>query len=258
VPAARAHAVNPPDALATGLSDWFTYLGGLADKGPLGSDLTGTTLDVGGVNGLDLAGLVAKINTQSWASASSVSDVASALDGMDGAIGAWHFDTSASTTGNGLGVTVQMQVTRTVDVGLSLADPSTSPAFELSSPSGVSATLTAQLNFTVERDNGGIVWIDRTDTSPSFTIGVSASIPDLTKITGGLGVLGISLGAGSSFSLTGEIETTFADPNGDGKLTFANPAELTASGSAGGVAVPAIKPGGSLFGTLVLAGQSCR
>jgi Ca2+-binding RTX toxin-like protein len=243
-----------PDALATGLTNWFNYLGGLSDKGPLASDLTGTTLDVGGANGLDLAGLAAKINTQSWSTASSVSDIASALNGMDGDIGAWHFDTVAATAAGGLGVSVQMTVTRTVDVGLSLNDPSSTPPFNLSSPNGVGATLTAQLNFTAERDNGTTVWIDHTNNSPSFSVGVDAVIPDLTKITGALGILGITLSA-STFHLNGEIDTSFGDPNGDGKLTFDSPAELTADGSAGGVAVPAIAPGGSLSGSLTLAGQ---
>src|SRR5690606_20296697 len=102
----------------------------------------------------------------------------------------------------------------------------------------------------------GTTWIERGASSPSLTIGVDASIPDLTKITGAVGILGVTLGAGSAFHLTGEIDTTFGDPNGDGKLTFTGPTELAADGSAGGVAVPALKPGGTLAGTLVLAGQS--
>jgi hypothetical protein len=66
----QARAVDPPDPITGGITQWFSYLGGLANKGPLAADLTGTTLDVGGPNGLDLKGLAGQLNGESWATAS--------------------------------------------------------------------------------------------------------------------------------------------------------------------------------------------
>ncbi|HZC70152.1 MAG TPA: calcium-binding protein, partial [Jatrophihabitans sp.] len=252
-------SAGPVDPLATGLVQWFSYLGGLADKGALGTDLTGTTLDVGGTNGLDLAGLAGQLNSESWSTASSVDAIAGALDGLDGTHGAWQLSTSANTAANGHGVAVDMQITRTVDVGLSLDDPAKS--FALSSPTGVRATLTAHLVFTAERDDSDPAhfWIDHGTSTPTFTAGVSANIPDGSQINAALGILGVSV-SNTDFQLTGSIDVSFADPNGDGKLDFTeadgSDGELSAKGSAGGVATPSVAPGGSLDGDLTLAGQS--
>jgi Ca2+-binding RTX toxin-like protein len=262
-----AKASGPPAHIVSGLQDWFTYLGGLANAGAFGSDLTGTTLDVGGANGLDLKGLAAAVNAASdWTTADTAGGVASALDGLDGDFGSapkWHLDTTAShTSASGVDrIDVSTTITRTVDVGLGLHDPSTS--FDLTSPSGVSAQLSATLSFTAA-DDGTSFWIDHTATSaPSLGIGVTAALDPSATISAGLGILGVTVSSPASapLTLTGHVTTGFADPNGDGRLDFTESdgttdGELKASGSAGGIATPTLDAGGTLHGDLTLTGQT--
>jgi Ca2+-binding RTX toxin-like protein len=262
-----AKASGPPAHIVSGLQSWFTYLGGLANAGAFGSDLTGTTLDVGGANGLDLKGLTDAVNAASdWTTADSVDGVASALNGLDGDFGSapkWHLTTTAtSSSASGVDrIAVSTTITRTVDVGLGLHDPST--AFELTSPSGVSAQLTATLSFTAA-DDGTNFWIDHTATSsPSLGVGVSASLDPSATISAGLGILGVTVTSPSTapLTLTGHVTTGFADPNGDGRLDFTESdgttaGELAAAGSAGGIATPTLDAGGTLSGDLTLTGQT--
>ena len=259
LPAMPTALATGEDPLATGIADWFTYLGGLADQGPLGSDLTGTTLNVGGEHGLDLAGLATALNGESWASATSADAVKSQLAALDGTdVGSWHVGEATSTLDHPASGTdrlaVSLTITRTVDTGLSLHDPSKD--FDLSSPTGVSATMTLTLAFTAEHDATGF-WIDHTTDTPSMDIAVDATMPTPANVRAAVGILGVTL-AGSSFSLNASIDTTFADPNGDGRLAFdegGSPGELAASGSAGGIATPQITSG-SLSGAFQLTGES--
>jgi Ca2+-binding RTX toxin-like protein len=253
-----ARAVDPPSPVAKGLVQWFAYLGGLSATGPFATDLTGTTLAVGGPAGLDLKGLTAEAVGKDWATATSTSDLVSKLNALDGTSGSWWFNTTASdaSVAGITRVTVSMTVTRSVATGLSLHDPG--QAFDLTSPAGVSAALSLSTSFTAD-DDGTNFWIEHDASSPSLAVHVGASIPTPGAIKAGLGILGVTLSA-ATFSLDGGITTAFADPNADGRLAFTEPGgaagELSSAGSAGGVAVPTVAPGGSLSGSLTLAGES--
>src|SRR5665647_1485335 len=96
-----ARAVDPPSPVATGLVQWFAYLGGLSATGPFATDLTGTTLAIGGPHGLDLKGLTAEAVGKDWATASTTSDLVSKLNALDGTAGSWSFDTTATDASAG-------------------------------------------------------------------------------------------------------------------------------------------------------------
>jgi Ca2+-binding RTX toxin-like protein len=176
------------------------------------------------------------------------------------------FSAVKATTGTLDSVSVGIHATRTLtSTALDITDTKPLapgyPPFSLASAGGVKLDLTLDAGFVLNYDSaaGGAGWLSRSGASPSLQVGASASIPTPAAVTGGLGILGISLGAGTTFSLSAQISTTWADPNNDGKLAFDEPGgaaddgELAAAGAAAGLVNPTLAAG-SVNASLVIAG----
>ncbi len=242
-------------ALVNLFDDLTTFVPQLAGVGQFAQAIP--TLDIvpGGENGMGLSTLLSEAKTSiltGLGGAADIDDFVAAIDGENGSISSGRnvsFTATKSTNGTVDSVTVGVQATRTINSGkLDISDDS--PAFTLSSGGGVHVELTLAASFVLNYDSSNpATWITRTGSTPSLTIGFSATIPTPANVTAGLGILGISLGTDTEFSLSGTVGSNWSDPNNDGRLAFEEPGggpddgELSAAGAGAGLVTAALTAG---------------
>jgi Ca2+-binding RTX toxin-like protein len=274
LPAPPARAADPEtDALRGVVSKLQTFVPGLAGVGRLGQQLPTLSVAPGGPAGIGLGTLlnesVAGVLGSGYTNAADVNALVSAINGKSGGISDGRtvsFTATKSSSGTVDTVTLGLHATRTISsTSLDITDTKPLapgyPPLSLASEGGVALALTLDASFGLSYDSsGGATWITSAANSPSLTVGAQASIPSPGAISAGLGVLGISLGAGTSFALDAHVSTGWSDPNNDGRLTFDEPGgtaddgELSAPGAGAGL-VTAGLASGSLNATLVIVAK---
>lgn len=139
---------------------------------------------------------------------------------------------------------------------LRLSDEAT--GLELSVTGGVEASLGATLQFSVEEDGTGEVWLVHDSTTPTPLLDVSVAAELSADAQAAIGILGVQL-TNSSLAISHHTVVTMNDPNNDGRLAFAgNDAELAAAGSLEGLvqAVLDETDGGSVSGEFTIGADT--
>jgi len=173
--------------------------------------------------GIGFSDLIKNALPARLAGANNFSDLAGALTGTGISLGSGRTANIAATGTTTAGtdqLAVTMDVTRSVTgVGVSLS--SQSPHIVFGSTDGVAVGLTLHAAFTFGYDTATrYLYLVKDNTSPVLSLDATASIPDLTKVHASIGILGVSLATGSTFTLSTNLAATFNDPNGDGKLAL--------------------------------------
>ncbi|PSK65090.1 Bifunctional hemolysin/adenylate cyclase [Micromonospora sp. MH33] len=105
----------------------------------------------------------------------------------------------------------------------------------------VSVTGWATLHLRARHTSAGETYLVRDGDTPRIDIDAAARLrADLDKATASVGILGVTVTAGSSLTARTHVKATVNDPNGDGKLAFdtasgAGTGELGATGSLSGL-----------------------
>src|SRR5206468_4229639 len=151
-------------------------------------------------------------------------------------------------------LTLGLTVTRTVSTGIRVS--ATTQPFDFTSAKGTGAAdgLSAAVSMTT---NVTLSYDDTADTawvvaSPSLAVDVNATPLSLTSVHAAIGILGVTLTAGSTYSASAHFVGALRDPNNDGRLTVGAGSELGTAGASSGlttIALPA-SGGGTLSGTL--------
>jgi Ca2+-binding RTX toxin-like protein len=269
-PSARA-ADAETDALVGLVDDVQGFVSELAEVGRFAQSLPTLAVAPGGPDGIGLDDLLTQARSSvinGIDSASNVDQFVDAIDGSSGDISAGRhisFTATKSTNGSLDSIAVSFEATRTIvstQLDIQGDDPIAPgyPPFTLASGGGVELELTLNGLFTLNHDSTDhLVWLTRDgSTTPSVSIHAEASIPTPSAVEAGLGILGVTLGDGTSYTLDATIGTSWADPNNDGRLAFdeaggSNNGELAADGAAAGIVSPSL--GGSLNATLVVVGR---
>jgi Ca2+-binding RTX toxin-like protein len=272
VPPRPAQAADPEtDGLRGLVTNLQTFVPGLAAVGRFGQPLPTLSVAPGSAAGIGLGTLlgqaVSSVLGSDYANAANVDALVSAINGKSGAITDGRtvsFTASKSTAGTVDTVTFGLHAIRKVSsTSLDITDNEPLapgyPPFSLASEGGVQLDLTLDASFALNYDSsgGGASWITHSSNSPSLTLDSIGSIPTLDAVQAGLGILGVTLGDGTSFNLTVHLATAWADPNNDGRLAFNEPGgtnddgELSAAGAAAGLVNPRLASG-SLDSTLVI------
>ncbi len=274
MPARPAQAADAEtDALRGVVADLEPFVAALAGVGRFGQPLPTLSLLPGSKAGVDLATLlsesVSSVLGSGYTGATNVNELVSAINGKSGTISEDRdvsFTAVKTTSGTVDTVTVGLHATRTISsAALDITDNKPLapgyPPFALASKGGVNVDLTLDASFALNYDSsGGAAWITHSGSSPSLTLDAVGSIPSLSAVQAGLGILGVSLGTGTGFNLTVHLATAWADPNNDGRLAFDEPGgtnddgELAAAGAAAGLVNPRLTSG-SLDSTLVIVGR---
>ncbi|MEU5721970.1 calcium-binding protein [Micromonospora sp. NPDC047738] len=114
----------------------------------------------------------------------------------------------------------------------------------------VSVTGWATLHLRARHTAAGETYLVRDGDTPRIDIDAAARLrADLDKATASVGILGVTLTAGSTLTARTHLKVTVTDPNGDGRLAFDTPAgtgtgELGAAGSLAGLAQVALDGSG--------------
>jgi Ca2+-binding RTX toxin-like protein len=195
----------------------------------------------------------------------NVTNKAIDFGGGDGRSGT--FTSHVTNDGEGKHLAVTVHVTRDLlDQPLSIPVPigsnSNAPQSAFTSTGGVKLTVTADLSFeAVYQTTTNKVYLkvvnSGADATPVLKVGATAVIGTLTGVEASVGILGVSLAAGSSLDVQSNLIATVSDPNNDGRLYFddpsGNPGELAQDGSlAGLVSVGFDSPAGHFNATLHL------
>ena len=144
-----------------------------------------------------------------------------------------HSDVSASGTDTVL--TIDATISKQVDSNLVLAD--TDPRLELRMAGGARVTLafTTHLEFVLEEDSD--FYLRKDADSPSFQVDAGATLKSDADLDSAIGILGVNVAG--SLTYAARITGAMTDPNGDGRLAFAEPGggqgELAAEGAVDGL-----------------------
>ncbi|MDX6273890.1 MAG: hypothetical protein QOJ92_1100 [Frankiales bacterium] len=274
-----AHADGPTSNVEAGLNSLWTFLDGVATNGRFGQSLPVLSLTPGAAEGIGLNTLFVQAHTDvlgaTYGDAASLTDLVHNIDGashdLSDATNPRHVSYTAgpvSTVGTVSSFPLTVHATRTVDLGLDLA--SAAPKFSFSAGHGISTVLTLDAALKINYDSSGPGWfsVTRTDTTPSLTLNAHGTIPTLSAVTAGIGILGVALTPGSapnqtSFTYDATLATTWSDPNNDSKLAFtesdgaggSRDGELAPAGAAAGL-VGVSLASGSLHSVLNLVAES--
>ncbi|MDX6254344.1 MAG: hypothetical protein QOJ11_678 [Frankiales bacterium] len=275
-------AASPPDPAAvaglrtalTGPGGVAAFVNGLGAVGAFAAPVTGLTLVPGAADALGVGDLFSRaVGTvqSAYDVAGSPSELASALSGTHEIAGdpaptlpftrrSATWTAASSTSGTVQTLSVGLSVVRTVPTGIRIS--TTSQPFDFTSAKGsgtadgLKADVTFTAQFSVSYDSAtSSAWLAA---APSISASVDAKALDLTKVDAAIGILGVTLAAGSSYHAAASISGSVRDPDGDGRLTVGTTGELGAPGAASGLSTIALaKPGGgSLDGTLVIVPQT--
>lgn len=230
-----------------GTKNLAVWTRGLSGIGSFGKPIPFVSASPGGLAGLDdlveegVAGALA--GTTTWADLATSGESVSLPGGRDGTL-----DISVDDLGDGKRVHVNLVVTRTA-TQQALAVSSSSPKVELSSPTGVTATVEATLSLWV-------VWTGPTTNkvylasdgphAPRVDVDVTAQLSAAAKAA--VGILGVTLSS-TDFTVKAHAFARVNDPNNDGVLAFdaagTGDGELAADGSLAGLVTAALDPSGS-------------
>ncbi|SBT40241.1 calcium-binding protein [Micromonospora auratinigra] len=114
----------------------------------------------------------------------------------------------------------------------------------------VDVTGWATLHLRARHTAAGETYLVRDGDTPRIDIDAAASLrADLDQATASVGILGVTLTAGSTLTARTHVKVTLSDPNGDGRLAFdtaagAGTGELGASGSLAGLVQVALDGSG--------------
>jgi Ca2+-binding RTX toxin-like protein len=233
--------VNTLDASSDSVQAWTQEL---ATVGKLADALPGVGKAPGSVLGFpDLLDQWFTNGTTKLADATSCSqlniDEDIDLGLADGRSG--HLTSAVSDVADGKRVDVTITAHKTLeDQALDIAVPiganSNEPQSGFSSKGGVDLTVTGTLTF-------ALVWVEATDsvylvadgTKPDLAVDATAHFATLADVQAAIGILGVSVKAGSTLDLAAHFHATVSDPNNDGKLAFGSDGELSQAGSLAGL-----------------------
>ncbi len=258
VPVSPARAADSETtALLALLDDLDAFVPGLAAVGALGETIPTLGVSPGSPAGLGLADLMSLsrvvLDAAGLATATDVGDFVGAVDGANGPISGGRtvsFTASETTPGS---ITVTMAVSKDIaSTALDIAGTEPIgpgyPPFSLTSSGGVALELdlSASFGFNYIPGGAGPAWL----TTPNLSIAAAGTFATPLDVPGGLGILGIELGAGSTFALNATVMAAFEDPNNDGKLYFDEPGggndtdgELSAAGAGAGLVTASLTAG---------------
>jgi Ca2+-binding RTX toxin-like protein len=182
------------------------------------------------------------------------------LGGSDGRTGT--LQSHLQTLGSGdkqLDITITASKTahsQALTVPFSIGGNSNAPQSAFSSTGGVDLTVTGTLTFQLVWDHvaNAVYVVADGSTTPSINVDAVAHLGTLSDIHAGIGILGVSVLAGSTLDLDAHFTATVSDPNNDGRLAFDNRAnELASPGSlAGLVTIGFGTPAGALNAHLLI------
>ncbi|HEX8769721.1 MAG TPA: hypothetical protein VF711_03010, partial [Acidimicrobiales bacterium] len=235
---AGAGAPSDPDLTSTvsGLARFEEYSRGFADVANLSTPLPFIGVVPASPAGFGFADLFKKAVTDRVPSdAIHFSDLAGlGTGGSSLDLGGRHVDVDATVTpavAPSTVETLQLEIHATREVTSGLTISNASPLVELHSAGGVTTELTLDQTFTFAYDTAtAAFWLVRTPATPALTVAASSTIEPPYSVDAAIGLAKVVVKS-STFHLDEHLVASFADPNNDGKLAFAEPA-------AGGTAVP--------------------
>jgi Ca2+-binding RTX toxin-like protein len=245
-----ASATGPDQSTSdveAGITSLASVIGQLSGVGQLGQTIPTLSLAPGGPSGIGLDTLLGQTLSGplagNFGGATDLDGLVAKLNGVtgttlpDGTSRQVSIVASHNSAGGVDTIPLTLSVTRTVDAGLAVS--STSPQFQFSSSGGVSVQLTAALHVDLNyRASDRFFSLTHSATTPSLTLDAHATVPAPSAVQAAIGILGVTLGTGSAFTLDAHLAGSFNDPNNDGHLAFTE-----ADGSAGELAAADAGPG---------------
>ncbi len=259
---AAENGIKPIQDTLGNVANWTKGLGQvgkLADALPAFSGTPGAVLGT--------ADLVQKAIADQFTSATSWSDLAVDKDITIDSNRSGHLTTTVSDADGGKRLDVHLHVVANLpNPVLSLPVPigaqSNAPKSSLGGEGGLSLTVSADLDFALVWDSTlspDPVYVVHTDATPRIDVDVDGHIAALGAMKASVGVLGVTLGTGSTLQLVAHFTSKVTDPDNDGKLFFtqpggaANSGELGQPGSLAGLVTMGFDtPAGSLNGHLAV------
>ena len=237
-PPASAAADTPTQDVMAGLDKAIGFVDSLGAVGALADAPPGLSLVPGAPQGLGVTDLLSSARDSlgaAYGGATTLDQLMTKLSSIDNAtIGDRKVTVTASDSKAGAlhTITIGFTASRKADTGVDLA--STSPKFSFTAGKGIEATLGLTGGFTVlYNETNRSFALKKDGSTPSLGVTIGTAIPDLSKVTAGLGILGAQLTTGSTYSFSAAIGTTFDDPDNSGTLGLD---ELTAAGAGAGLA----------------------
>ena len=260
-------------AMLSGLNSWAGLSEGLGSFGALGNALPLVATTPGGSSALEFAPsggekglfdlafyqpLKKKVDDLIAANTKPTVEI-SDLDGTytfgasPDRAGTLH--ATYSTSGTAQQLKLDLTVTRTINTALEVSGGSSGGhTINLATNKGVQIVLTFNATFYVAVDKGlSDYWyiLHGGSFGPTMTVAATESIPDITGVHAGIGILGMVFSSTPGFAGSENLAISLDDPNSDGKLAFKNSdgttGELGQSGALTGLAHVAFgTPAGSV------------
>jgi Ca2+-binding RTX toxin-like protein len=266
---------QPTQDVEAGLTSFAGFVSGLATNGQFAKPIPTLNLTPGSADGVGLVDVLQQTLSGplggNFGGASTLDELTGKLNAVSNAdLGDGRKVTivAAHVVASGIdAIAITVTVKRHIEAGLSISTK-TQP-FAFSSDAGVPLDLTLTLHVDVNYDSSNrFFWLAHSSTTPSLTFDAQSTGFNASSAKGAIGILGVQLQSNASpaddFHITAHLASTFADPNNDGKLAFAepngsggtNPGELAGSGApAGIVSTDWAASAGSAAGTLILQAQ---
>ncbi len=246
-PASATTPDQPTQDVEAGLNALVPFIDGLATVGKFAQPLPGLDVRPGSADGLDLATALSDTFTApsgplggNYGNAATLGGLTTALAGVSsaGIPGGRTVTITAGHTSSGgvdsfpLAITIERQHTPT---GFGIA----TSGFDFTSAGGLDTDLLMQLDVVVNyQASNRTLWLSFGGGTPSLSLSATTTLPSPSAVDSAIGILKVTLGAGSTLSSIDHFSATFSDPNNDGRLDV-----LTAGASTTGGEVTA--PGAS-------------